>query len=783
MSRRLFTLLILFPFALLSSEITLIENGTPKVRIVIASDAPQSVRYAAEELRTHLKQRTGAEIPLSDDTAVPADGLLPFCLGISKMTHQLGIQVGKTGPDGYFLAATEKYVVIAGHDAKGNPPMGIIHPLRAQEAWNPGLKLAAFGEVGTLNGVYRFLEEYAGIRWYMPGELGTVIPKNPTLKIPETVKNAAPDFEYRYAWFCNFPDAPRDAVWYRRAGFGAPFPVTITHNYVVMRKYKDSHPEYFALIGGKRDFTNLSTVGGGNYCLSNPGLFKAWVDFLCDYFAKNPAQKLYPLCPMDGMTRICECPDCQKQLSPHLGNDGKFSNYVWNFSARVARAVAEKYPDRMIGTFAYEGYRNVPEIADFPENLAVMICYERQRMRDPEFKKKIRTLIDAWRKKTSSLYFWNYPIFDYWLPFRGFPVLYPDLLQEDLRYQKKIGARGAFLESEFHMPNDAQVKAHNFAFPGLAHLNTYLRIKLMWNTELSVRALLDEYYRLFYGPAEQTMRRFWTLAEKAYMAKASDHPVKQYTNAQLREFRALLEQAVRETPAGSIWRKRVELIRSEMTPYVDRLLNLVGSKRAFEVPLLSEPFRPGRNIMTPFWMKSECTKLVAKDGSAASFDTLVYGAANRRGLALMFLNFEPEMDKIKTATHTRDTGEVWNDDNVEVFLYTADASRGIQYILTAAGNIWDAGLTAGNPPDTAWNGRAETFVWKGPDRWFAQIFIPWSDLGITLAEASKLKLNLYRTRCTKVSGGEFAAYSPTMTHQHNRPEFFAPLVIRGKTSH
>ena len=97
----------------------------------------------------------------------------------------------------------------------------------------------------------------------------------------------------RYPWLCNFAVAPEEALWFRRVGFGAPAPVQIIHSFdIPMREnpgLKDEHPEYFALIGGERDFTNLSTMlGRGNLCLSNPGVHKMWVDYICNYFEKKP---------------------------------------------------------------------------------------------------------------------------------------------------------------------------------------------------------------------------------------------------------------------------------------------------------------------------------------------------------------------------------------------------------------------------------------------------------------------------------------------------------------
>ena len=47
-------------------------------------------------------------------------------------------------------------------------------------------------------------------------------------------------------------------------------------------------------------------------------------------------------------------------------------------------------------------------------------------------------------------------------------------------------------------------------------LNLYLRGQLMWNPDADVPALLDDFYRTFYGPAEKPMRVYWNTLFKAW---------------------------------------------------------------------------------------------------------------------------------------------------------------------------------------------------------------------------------------------------------------------------
>jgi len=759
-------------------NVTLIDHGTSKMTIVIAPDAPKAVVYAADELRSHLKLRTGAEVKIVHTGEKIMSGTIPFYLG----TAAPECAVKDLPPDGYRLKVTPQCAYIAGRDQR-TIPAGLYMPFDPWWGSTPKLPFGAFGETGTLNGVYRFLEKYAGIRWYMTGDLGRIVPKDSSLQVPETEQTNAPDFPYRYAFFVKFSDSPQDAVWYRRVGFGAPFAVSITHSFWGLRdKYAKNHPEYFSLIDGKRDTETLSSAyHKGNLCLSNPDTFQAFLKEICDYFAKHPDEKIYPVCPNDGWTKICECPACQKQLSPQLGRDGVFSNYFWNFANRMAKAVAKKYPDRMIGSIAYEKYLIPPDNIkpeDFSPNLAVMMCYIRQNFRDPAILKQHHELVEKWRKFTSNLYFWTYPLYNYWPPFRGFPICYPYLVQKDLQEKKALGSRGEFLESEFRfLGGDQDVDNYRIAYPGLTHLNAYVQAKLLWDVNTDLKVLLTEYYHEFYGPAAKPMREFWETAEKLFLAKKTDHPLKQYTTADIRNFYRLLGEALKTVPPDSAYAARIKMILAEMKPFADKMLHSSGLRRPLQMPVVDAPIPLTEKLSDRIWEQAKMYRLVSKEGGAPEVKTFLLAIADHRGLGLTWLNFEPQLDKL-AATHTgRDIDGAWNDDNVEAFFCTKNNKMLRQYIVTAGGGLWDGGNDTCALTDSAWNGTASCKVWKTPDRWVAQLFIPWSDLGVeSWREAVNLKCNFYRTR---KAGKEiqYSAFTPTMTHQHLQPDFFAPIVF------
>ena len=775
--KRIFTAILACAAAL--NAAVLFSGGEAKSSIVIDKDASEPVRRAASELALWLESSSGGlKFEIADE---PKQGLLPIYLGNSKFATEHGFNPDALNPDGYFIKSTDDYLIIAGRDYKGGPFPGLIHPQRVQETWNEELKLSAFGEMGTLNGVERMLEEFAGIRWYMTGELGMVVPKLKKLKIPKLEKRNAPDFEYRYPWFCNFPLSPRDALWYRRVGFGAKVPISINHSYVIMQKYKDTHPEYFALINGKRDFDRLSVViGGGNYCLSNKGLQDRWVEHICSFFEKNPNQMLYPLCPNDGVLKICECPECQAQLSPELGETGEFSNYIWTFTDKIARRVAERCPGKMVGTFAYAKYRVVPtKPEEIAPNVAVMICYTRQSLANPEKKAEVEAALNGWSKKTKNLYLWTYPIYDYWMPWRGMPRFYPKLLQENFRLIHRLGVRGEFLESEFSSGAGDPVAQNGYgtiAYPGLSHLTAYLSVKLLWDADADVDAILKEYFNLFYGKGGKAMKRFWALAEQVFLANyKADHPIKVYTPEVLKKFYVLLDEAASKVPKDSLEYRRIELIRSEMKPFTEALNNM-SNRRALVAKKVT-----GLTITNDLdgsaWKDALKYDLLAKDGTPAKYETKLLAAADDEGLGLTLVCMEAEMDKLTVKSKT-DEDCVWDDDSVELFFEGVNGTNGHQFILTANGVLWDGEWKVRKGPlDPKWKSNAKSAAWKLNDRWIAQVKIPWSDLGVQGDPNKKLVANVYRNRvCGKTA--VHATFNPTMSSHHRETEFFGKLEVK-----
>ena len=145
--------------------------------VVIAPDAPETVKYAAREWRHYVEKMTGGKPALYQDGKLRSEPAV--YIGESEAAAKLGVSPAGLKTDGFIVRTLPKALVLTGHDYKGRMPIcGFRDPWHKGGVWNEQLKLCAFGDSGSLFAVYHVLQHYCGIRWYMPGPIGEVVPEN-----------------------------------------------------------------------------------------------------------------------------------------------------------------------------------------------------------------------------------------------------------------------------------------------------------------------------------------------------------------------------------------------------------------------------------------------------------------------------------------------------------------------------------------------------------------------------------------------------------------------------
>lgn len=761
--------------AFAAEQVALVKDGKAKAVILVENNNP-STKKAAEELQDMLSRRTGARLQiLSGKDTLPA-GMLPVYLGLSDRTAKLGARVENIKYDGYFFKATPEYVVIAGRD---KPQTSENYYGQHYTICNDKLNFYKFGEKGTVNGVYKILEKYAGNRHYMPGELGDVVPTSPDFTLPVTQYQEAPAFRERIFSAVWLRNASEDFLrWQYRLCSGGENNF-INHSYHFMGRYKKTNPEYFALIDGQRDLDKLSTANNhGNLCMTNPEGIKAFADIAIKFFDKNPDYTTFPIVPQDGMYRVCECENCRKLLSPHLGSNGEFSNLVYHHVTEIAKLVAEKHPGKHVGTLAYEKYRMAPEM-DLPPNLLVRVCYMRQDLRKPHVRAEIEQVIKSFTAKKVPVCVWTYPLYNHIPPMRGIPVFYPEILQQNIRFNHDNNVIGENSQANYSSGGGDQLirSRYDNGLPASTHLNDYVRCQLLWDPDLDLKAMLEEYYRLFYGSAAAEMKEFWETSQRLFLKNGE---ATMYSKEDLDQFTELLDKAEKAAPGNTVHGERVRLLRKELDPFF-KTMYLLRDQGKYMGMVLADEEIPMDYSQESIWRFARKYTLIWKDGRTdipPESVTNVYALANREGMALHIECKEPQMDRILTRCSKRDDAKAWLDDCLEIFLSTRDREENLQYIITAGGCIMDSsrGADINVAADLAWNGNIQLKQTRAKDGYASTVFIPWSDLGCNGNNLPEMIFQIYRrqTHGNDQFGDYFVMFPSAAFHNYS-PEYFGRI--------
>ena len=528
------------------------------------------------------------------------------------------------------------------------------------------------------------------------------------------------------------------AVWYRRAGFGGLSRIAINHSFPDWyENYRQSNPEYFALIDGKRWDIPEKGRGYSSLCFSHPEVFNKTLAEVRQFFDDNPDEPLRAVMPNDSFKRFCECDLCQGKDQPERGYFGFASNHVWDFVNRIAGEIQKSHPGKMIGCCAYESYTLVPDnLEKLNDNVAVMICQHRHHLWDKQYHEKLRASRRRWAQLCGGkIYVWEY-YNHLWAapPGRGWdvaPWVAPHVIARDIRELADLGYLGDRIEGTTNR-NDM----NHFRRPGVHHLPAFVSARVMWDPELDIDELLDDYYRRFYGPAHEPMKEFFTRLEKTWMEGRWDNPDPGnptgrvfYTHSLLifkpdilDELFALLSKAeLLAQSTTDLYQRRVRLMRDEMTP----LLAVAGRM-------------PGKFIERPAGMpRAVCmrTKNPPKIDGLADEDcwetasplpikaifapkpmppTTAKICWDEDALYVLIRADEPTPGNIRSLATPEDRDEIWGDDHVELYFDPDGDGQRYAHIVANTRGVFAEEIEGVN-----------TACRIGTDHWIMEFRVPW----------------------------------------------------------
>jgi len=804
-----------------AAEAFLVENGEARAEIVIPEDPPRSTRLAAADLQAYVEKISGARLPITFRPS--GDAPVRILVGESEHTRRLGVTAEGLGQGAYRIVSGDDWLVLIGDDtdfvpvepwAKNNgeiasgeiqskweaivgEPWGVpnrrmykhrerrvpgdigLPPEAAAEApehlaiWNQD-------ERGSYNAVCGFLRRL-GVCWYLPGELGEVVPERDTIALPEIDETVEPDFPVRQFNVRWATASDPTMWWFMRLGIRQPYGLmiahgmhTMTHNETIRRE----HPEWFALYGGERDTEPGQRLN--HLCYSNPELFEHTVRWARAQFDVYDFQSV-SIMPPDAYIALCQCDLCEGEDVPEMGARGKLSNHVWNFVNRVAKEVGETHPDKKVLCCAYGPYTDPPTNIDTLEpNVQVMIVGGRRpRNSLPEQREAVRELRAGWLEKTDGpiMIFENFPFAT-----RGWylPAFTARTHGESINATKGV-SRGE--DIWLSIPQDFDTEGIGFN-----HFQVWFTARMYWGgKDRDVGALLDEYCRRFYGPAAAEMKAFFEYCEPNWQAMETDAGK---VDRSLELFAAAKATAEAEGDAGTVFAERIGLI----DVFLDDLRSkaeLLSQERG-PVSRLRTVWEPKEPIVVdgklddPYWQDCPTASTgrlrELQTGRRPIFGTTVMSAWDRRGENLYFAIRceEKPGGEPNVATTEDEDPSLWYGDAVEILIDT-DAHRYYQVAVNPAGALIDLDRGADRSSWYRWESQAEVATRIADDHWIVEIRLPVTEdendplnrvVGRKPSRSLPWHVNICRQRIRE-HGEEYSALSPTGAATFHAPMKFA----------
>lgn len=444
-----------------AQSIELVNNGKSDKVIVMPRNASEDAIKAVKVFQDYFQQVTGVTLPIVENE-VKENAIIIGCNSSSELNE---IDFSGLGKHGFIIKTKNSNLIIAGNT-----------------------------ERGTLYGVYAFIEKYLGCRKYSANV--SFISKKTSIVLGNINDYEVPAFSLRQV---NYNEARNreymdwHALEFRGINnFEWGSWIHTFHQLLSPDDYGESNPEYFSYSNGKRQsgvkpsFDNKSTQPVAQLCLTNPDVFRIVCESLERKIEQNPGAKYWSVSQNDNMN-FCKCEDCaelDKKFQSHMGSLLVFLNKV-----------AERFPDKIISTLAYTYSRKPPVGIKPRENVNFVLCnIESVRNKplvigDTLFMRELR----EWTNLTNNIVLFDYVVqySNLLAPFPNFKTLQPNLKTY----------RGMNVSMMYQLGNSQ-------AGGEFAELRSYLISKLLWNSDLDIDSIMNDFLEGYYLEAAPEIKKY-----------------------------------------------------------------------------------------------------------------------------------------------------------------------------------------------------------------------------------------------------------------------------------
>ena len=496
-----------------------VVDGMVLTEVSISTGASESEVYAGEELAKYLQQKNVAV----------KDGAFPISIQIDETLED----------DAFVITAT-----IEGADA--------------------GMTIRGGNGRGVLYGVYKFLEELGGVRYFTP-TLESV-PETPITIQDGVVLEYTPYFEARRL---NWNAVRTETDWCLKQGING-------HDGEMSAKYGGKQRYGSGLfvhtLGLLNEDTSDETPGDNpNPCLTSEETYQTVLKNLRARLEADPTVDIVSVSQNDKNV-YCQCENCVASYLKYTHNPNNYeaggtAGNLLEFVNRLAEELEDEYPNLVIDTLAYNYTQAPPKDIVPRENVcirvcSIRVCFMHPMTECPDAKgpndiawsrtAQFRTDFINWGKICDRIYVWDYTTnFAYYIaPFSNFGTI-----RENMRFYHENGVRGMFPQG-----NSQSVSGE------FGELRAYLLAKLMWNPYMSEEEYythMDEFLKAYYGDGWIYIRFYINQITKM----ANDGCINIY-EAPLEAITAAEYKAMANT--FNSWWSHAELIAGDRAEYVHR---------------------------------------------------------------------------------------------------------------------------------------------------------------------------------------------------------------------
>lgn len=509
----------------------LVKNGEAGYSILLPDPAAPPIAQAAAELADFVRQSSGAEMAVT----------------YSVKEHVRYISIGRT--------ALWKKAGFSGDYSAFNNDGFVIKTIGGN------IVTDAKTDRGFLYAAYELIERVLGVRFFSPEE--TYVPKNKDIFLPDLDVFSVPAFKLRT--FLNYPTYPhgKDEAftshsrtlhnWFDlSAKYGGPPPLFSrdrqTHNsrfFVPAEKYGtpestgyegrfltkeegyNPHPEFYHMAEGHKpkwsdggygptfDWANGITEDGKLDESKEVSVAKIVIEEMKKDILAHPEAEFFQIDQED-----CVPPVTDEELIKKY----KASGVVIRFCNVIAMEL-QKWSDQCLGgrkikivTFAYQQTMFAPvkknENGEYVpldptvvpvDNLYIRLAYmsfHYYGYGDYRQPPEVLEMTRSWTAICKHFWFWGYDSI-----FNDYIVYNPTLgqVKGTIDLMRDIGVEYIIMLSSYNEPHDWQ-----------ADLKQYVWTKMLWNPNLDVQQLADEYIAGYYRSAGDYVRRMMTLLDKRY---------------------------------------------------------------------------------------------------------------------------------------------------------------------------------------------------------------------------------------------------------------------------